>query len=103
MSGAVVPEAQSEAHQKMSTVFQPDILGEVEPRITVTIRRDEWIPSRKWHADLSADDGSENGIFLRGWIEFCKTKKMALDLIDVGAPQARVIDHDGRVLREGAQ
>lgn len=66
--------------------------------IRVTIRRDNFIPSKPWHADLRADDGTPDGLFLKSWQQFFRTKSAMIREIRAAEPSATIIDTDGRAI-----
>jgi acetoin utilization deacetylase AcuC-like enzyme len=61
---------------------------DVTDAITAIIRKDEWIASKPWHADLVFPDGTK----WKGWQSFFKTKKNLLRAIHAAAPDAIIID-----------
>lgn len=55
--------------------------------ITVTIRKDDFIPSKPWHADLETDDG----VKLKSWQQFWRTKKAMIQEIKAVEPTAKIV------------
>ena len=52
--------------------------------ITVTIRKDEFVASRPWFADLEASDGTK----LKGWLQFYTTRRGLIQDIEELEPSA---------------
>lgn len=50
------------------------------------IRKDEWIPSRPWFADVVWPDGHK----WHGWVEFFRTRKAVIAHIKSVAPDAEI-------------
>lgn len=59
-----------------------------EDGITAVIRKDEWIASRPWHADLVFPDGT----VWRGWQEFYRSKKRLIRDIQAVSSKITIID-----------
>lgn len=59
---------------------------DIRDAIKVVIRKDEWIASKPWFADVHFPDGD----VWRGWAEFMPTRKSVLAHIKAAAPNAQV-------------
>lgn len=68
--------------------FVADHGTDVSDAVRFIIRKDEWIPSRPWFADIVFPDGST----WKGYAEFYRTKKSLVAHIQVVAPGARIED-----------
>jgi len=56
----------------------------VRDAIKVTIRKDEWIPSKPWFADVTFPDGGK----WRNWQQFFKSRKSLISAVQASAPNA---------------
>ena len=63
---------------------------DIRDSIKVRIRRDDWIASKPWFADVEFPDGT----VWRGWQEFFRTKKALIEAIKAAAPSAEIIRAD---------
>lgn len=59
---------------------------DIRDAIKVVIRKDEWVPSKPWFADIHFPDGH----VWRGWAEFMPSRKSVLDHINSVCPNAKV-------------
>ena len=58
----------------------------VADAVKAVVRRDEWVPSRPWFADLHFPDGH----VWKGWQQFFRTKKSLMAAIHAAAPEAQI-------------
>jgi hypothetical protein len=67
----------------------------LEGAIKVVIRKDNWISSRPWHADIIFPDGQ----VWRGWQSFFRTKKSLIRNARAALDTARM--HDAVIVENG--
>lgn len=60
---------------------------DVMDALKVVIRKDDWIPSRPWHADLVFPDGQ----VWKGWQQFFRTKRDLIANAKAVAPNAEIV------------
>lgn len=60
---------------------------DVRDAVTIVIRKDNWVASKPWHADLIFPDGK----VWKGWQSFFRTKKALIDNARAVAPNAAIV------------
>ena len=62
-------------------------VSDVSDVIRVVIRKNDWIPSKPWFADLVFPDGT----VWKDWQSFFKTKKRLIENARAAAPHAKIV------------
>lgn len=61
---------------------------DVTDALKVIIRKDDWVASKPWHADLEFTDGT----VWKNWQSFFRTKKSLIENALAAAPNATIVN-----------